>query len=148
MIISFNWTSLALLAGEKSVTRRDWKWQHRDRIRDGDVLDAWDFSPRVKGRPIGKIRVLSIDRQPISEMPDSDYEAEGFAYIQSRYGGYTTSRESFKAWRESPIKLFVVRFEPVEMHDWLMTDEEWMATYEKRALPAMARTFDLLKKRD
>lgn len=146
MMISFNWTAMALLAGRKSVTRRDWVLKHREHFNEGDVVDAWDYNPRVKGRRIGKIRILSIDYEHMSMMPDSDYEAEGFAFLQEKYGGYATSRQSFEHWRGTDEKMFVVRFEPVQLFEHLLNDDEWLSIYEKRSSKSMAKAFDPFSK--
>lgn len=125
MILSFGYTSPALLAGAKSVTRRDWKQQHADRFRPGQIVDAYDRSQRVGGRKIAEIRIaesyLPI-AYPIATMPDSDYEAEGFRWLYEHYSVPPRSAPfpdfslgSFRAWRASGAVLYVVRFELVSV---------------------------------
>lgn len=120
MILSFAYTTPALLAGAKTVTRRDWKPQHAARFHLDDLVDAYDRSPRNGGRKVGVVRVLWPVLAPIASMPDSDYEAEGFAWLHEH--GHTPprsspfrdfSRASFDAWRCSGQVLYVVRFELV-----------------------------------
>lgn len=62
MIISFGWTSAALLAGEKYTTLREWAPRHAAHFHAGDIIDAWDRGPRMHGHKIGTIRLL---RAPI-----------------------------------------------------------------------------------
>jgi len=145
MNISFSWTSAALLAGKKTVTRRDWQWPHYRKFTIGDEVTAYDFNPRNKGQKIGSIRIVSLDKQFMSDMPDSDYESEGFAYLHDLYGGYATSWESFERWRDTGGALYVVRFEPVQMRTELLLDEEWMENYRRRSLASLEKKFVDLK---
>lgn len=85
MDISFGMTSEALLAGAKTCTRRDWIPQHAEQFNrqfeQKRVVRAWDRSPRFGGKAIAFLRLTApVEAQPLSEMPDSDYEAEGFAW--------------------------------------------------------------------
>lgn len=124
MIISFAYTTPALLAGAKTVTRRDWSDRHAALFDKGPPahVDAYDRSPRIGGRKVAVIDVRSLGREPIAEMPDSDYEAEGFAWLHAN--GVTPppssafpdfSRTTFDAWRASGAVLYVVRFELVRV---------------------------------
>ena len=119
MIISFAYTTPALLAGEKTVTRRDWVDSYARRFRPGMLVDAYDRSPRIHGKKVATIRILSVIKEPDANMPDSDYEAEGFAYLHPRgigkAAGHDTSRAGFAAWRESGESSWVCRFELVSV---------------------------------
>ena len=86
MIISFAWTTPALLAGRKTCTRRLWSertywslvkaWHRRQRLHQ-----AWDKSPLAGGRQVGWIRLTCKPyRQRLADMPESDLEAEGFPW--------------------------------------------------------------------
>lgn len=116
MIISFAWTTDALLAERKKVTRRDWKKEYAARFREGTVQDAYDLLPRVHGKKVGNVKIA---RAPYPEatrnIPDEDFEGEGFAYMEEhglRIQGIPP-REFFEAWRQSNQVLFVVRFDLV-----------------------------------
>ncbi len=119
MIISFAHTTPALLAGEKTVTRREWSPEHAARFRAGQMVDAYDRSPRNGGKRVATIRITSITREPMSAMPDGDYEAEGFAYLEAHgigsAAGHDTSRRGFEEWRQAGTDAYVVRFELVEI---------------------------------
>ena len=113
MIISFAWTTDALLAGRKTCTRRDWNREYAAKFVKGTVADAYDRLPRVHGKPVGKVE---IQRPPYPErlrdIPDSDYEAEGLKFMEEKgllIRGITP-REWFDNWRASDQVLFVVRF--------------------------------------
>lgn len=105
MIISFGWTTPALLAcrvhgqpllpecgcpaayGIKGVTRRKWTTKHHDRIKayegSDETLDAWNTVPRnTRGNPhkIGELLIISVSLT--NEYPDEDWEEEGFAWMQ------------------------------------------------------------------
>jgi hypothetical protein len=82
-IISFSMTVDELLAGEKTVTRRDWKssymWSWQQWYEEGRLVhDAYDQIPIAGGEKIGEIRLT--DRpywERLDEMPESDLAAEG-----------------------------------------------------------------------
>lgn len=152
MIISYSHTTPALLAGRKTVTRRAWKpvtaayFEKRlaraERIKNvtaglatvsgqevqlGVLADAYDKSTRQHGHKVAEVLVTSVTSEALSDMPDSDYEAEGLAYLDEI--GYppegdpwgvafcTTWRQYFdlsRTVRPSPL-LWVVRFELVRV---------------------------------
>lgn len=123
--ISFAWTTPALLAGQKSVTRRPWQDSHARRFKTGDLVDAFNRQPRHAGTKIATIRIVSVTKEPMFTMPDSDYEAEGFAYLADnlhllpKSGEFShperVSRESFAAAQRASACVWVVRFELVEV---------------------------------
>lgn len=125
-IISFAYTTPALTAGAKTVTRRDWRPEYAARFRAGELVAAYDRSPRARGRQVATIRLTQRPcYQPMVEMPDSDYEAEGFAWLLAHpahlpktIGGLPTTlheftREGFEHWRTYGEAMWVVRFELV-----------------------------------
>jgi len=119
VIISFGWTTDALLAGEKTVTRREWKHQHAARFKAGAVVDAWNTTPRnLRGEP-RKVAEVRLTRTPYLEstldMPEDDYAAEGFDYLDANgllIAGMN-AREFWNRWKLTPVTLWVVRFEVV-----------------------------------
>lgn len=118
-IISFAHTTPALLAGRKTVTRREWEFHYAQSFHEGERLQAWNHNPRVKGaRRVGIIRLTA---KPVlsNEFPDSDFEAEGFAYFEEQ-GDETTvlglpARELWAKWQRERPSFWVVRFELVEV---------------------------------
>ena len=115
-IISFAWTTPALLAGRKTCTRREWDDGYARRFHAGDLIAAYDKSPRSGGKQVATIRLTSNPYKALtSDMPDSDWEAEGFAYlteIGAKVNGHTP-RELWDDWHRRPVTLWVVRFELV-----------------------------------
>lgn len=119
--ISFAWMTPALLARRKTCTRRVWSDQFRAQFHIGDQVRAFDRQPRFGGKAVALVRLI---REPylehIGDMPDSDYEAEGFAYLNEhlekvnikRYGTFT--RAAFDHWRKRGGYYYVVRFELVK----------------------------------
>lgn len=119
-IISFAWTSPALLAGAKTVTRRDWDDDYARRFSAGELVAAYNRSPRHRGEQIATIRIVSVTKERDSETPDSDYAAEGFAWFEQhpeqlpkgervRYLE-TVTWESFERWRCGSGSSWVCRF--------------------------------------
>lgn len=78
MIISFAWTTQALIDGVKTVTRRMWKKSHAKKFYEGQIVDAYDKLPHAGGKKVATIR---ITRQPyvqvLEDMPDDHFEREG-----------------------------------------------------------------------
>lgn len=116
-IISFAWTSGAFEAGRKTVTRRRWKDIYAKLFKAGDICQAYDKSPRCGGKRIGYLRIESVTEERMRDMPDSDFEAEGFAFLEEI--GATIwgmpPREAFDWWRRQDEEPYVVRFRIVEI---------------------------------
>lgn len=122
MIISFGWTVAALKAGHKTVTRRTWNADYARRFKKGDLIAAYDRSPRFGGKQVATIR-LTCDPiyEPMSDMPNSDYWAEGFGYLNEnrhllpKSMPYDVSLAGFHEWRDDGSNMWVVRFKPVKL---------------------------------
>ena len=119
-IISFAETTPALLAGAKTVTRREWTEKHARSFKAGELVQAWSKGPRVKGaKRIGTVRLTGAPYLEWScEAGDEDYDAEGFTYLAERgltlFGG-VTPRDLWAHWQANQVPLWVVRFELVEV---------------------------------
>ncbi|RLC82113.1 MAG: hypothetical protein DRJ03_08825 [Chloroflexi bacterium] len=116
MILSFAWTTDALLAGRKTCTRRQWKEAHFQRwvnaYRKGNLVhDAVDKVLFAGGKRIAKIRLTCEPyREALRDMPESDVEAEG--------GLWAGKQEFISLFGGDPDKIVaVVRFELVEVLD-------------------------------
>lgn len=124
MIISFGWTTPALLAGQKTRTRRQWTSRHAVHFKKGAVVDAWNTSPRnVKGNPhvVARLRLTRDSHsQSTSEVTlADDWEAEGFEYM-TQHGLKVDGKapvELWREWKEKPRHLYIVDFEVVEYLD-------------------------------
>lgn len=131
-IVSFAWTTPALLAGRKTVTRRDWSPDYGRLFRAGDIVIAYDRSPRNGGKPVARLRLTADARlEPDADAPDADWEAEGFAWFWEREiaradrddpgsvpAGAIADRvswEGFAAWRRAGGRSWVIRFEVIEV---------------------------------
>lgn len=115
MIISFAETTSALQARRKTVTRREWNPNHARKFSSNLRVQAWDKTPRVRGAK--RVGTIEIERAPYVEMsdeiPEEDWEGEGFAYMQEHglwlFGGMSP-REVWDLWHDQPTPLYVVRF--------------------------------------
>ncbi len=133
MILSFGWTWPAFVAGEKTVTRRDWKPVYSTRWRQGMTFKAYNRSPRFGGVQIGAGR-LTYDAmfQPLIMMPDEDYLREGFVWLKAHPQALPKSArkqcwgnctwDSVLDWRNSGGLLYVVRFEITKILDTAKAD--------------------------
>jgi hypothetical protein len=115
-IISFAWTTPALLAGRKTVTRREWDTDYALRFQEGELVAAYDRSPRAKGKQVATVRLTRAPYvEEAAKAPDDDWEGEGFAYLTER--GFTlhglSPREMWDGWKADNPLLWVVRFEVV-----------------------------------
>lgn len=126
MIVSFAWTTPALLAYRKSVTRRAWKTRFARQIHVG-AHQAYNKLARNHGRQVATIHVLQepyLER--MGDIPDSDYEAEGFSFFEEHPELLPASApwsvmnwDVFNHWRYSDPdrELWVLRFQPVLLHN-------------------------------
>jgi len=120
MIISFAWTTPALLAGVKTVTRRGWTLEYGGRFHAGDLVDAWNRSPRT-GRFKGahKVATIRLTTDPhveaLGRMTEDDYRREGFEWL--RANGFKATVDRIVAdWTTNPNRaVWVVAFEVVEI---------------------------------
>lgn len=136
MIISFAWTTAALLAGRKRRTRRYWTPEYAARFKPGSLHDAYDRSPRFRGKKIGTVRVVRRPyEQHASQMTEEDYEAEGFRWMEenNKRIRFTTPRAFFEGWKASGHTLFVVDFDFFPLQD---SAEPGAAGHEERQHPA------------
>lgn len=124
-IISFSWTTPALLADRKHATRRNWQYEYAVRFKINEVCQAWDHLPRTgKGKKVADIRLTDYPRyQMLADMPDSDYEEEGFAFFEEhpellaeKSGPIGMSRDYFDNWKLDGGGMWVVRFKLEEVY--------------------------------
>lgn len=117
-IISFAWTTPALLAGVKTVTRRDWNARYAQQFAAGEVVLAYDRNPRYGGKPVARI---ALTERPYLEStrdaPPADFAAEGFEYLEARGAKVDklSPRTLWRAWKLEPRDMWVVRFEVLEL---------------------------------
>ena len=133
--ISFAWTAPALLAGRKTCTCRDWERDYAERFKAGDIIAAYDRSPRFKGSQIATLRLTHdatygrlID--VLGGGFDAAYEAEGFAWGDEQVAsGNQQMRkaiernlgvepgETLRDWlrQTAMVREWIVRFEMVEV---------------------------------
>lgn len=123
MIISFGETTPALLAGRKTVTRRNWSPSHAAKFSAGMLVDAWNTSPRNVSKQPHKVATIRLTAAPVLEalrqVPSEDWEAEGFEYL-SEHGLKVFGVTPEQLWNQwirhgNQEKLYVVRFEVVEV---------------------------------
>lgn len=113
MIISFAWTTDALLAGKKRCTRRMWddkyfqKWVSA--YRAGNIQhDAYNKTPRAGGKKVATIRLTCEPyKERLGDMPASDVIEEG--------GLWRDKQEFIELFGGDPDKVVcVIRFELVK----------------------------------
>ena len=148
-IISFAYTTPAVKAAVKTVTRRDWSPEYAQQFRDGAWHQAYDKSPRCGGRFIRYIVQTSIALGVLEATPDMDFIEEGFEYLSTIYGGAEQIRKHlapfaderlsaldvFRHWREmgrvKGTMLMVLRFRypnDEELRGWLTEQtKNWSA---------------------
>lgn len=79
--ISFMKTTPALLAGEKTVTRR-MGWAN---LRPGTRLEAVDDYRKKSPRVLGVLEVVSVRRERVDAITDEDVAREGFAMSAAEF---------------------------------------------------------------
>jgi len=78
-IIVFAWGTMPkVLDGTKTLTHRDWNDEYAKRFHNGDVVQAWDKSPRNHGQ---KRCLIKLTAEPykhwLHEINDNDEKREG-----------------------------------------------------------------------
>jgi hypothetical protein len=117
-IISMAWVWPAFVARRKTRTRREWKAHHAERVKVGEQFQVWDRLPRVKGASrIGVLQIAApVIYEPISLMPDEDFEREGLAYMCETGLGLTPGEIiDFDGWRECGKSYWIIDFNILEV---------------------------------
>jgi hypothetical protein len=115
-IISFAWTTPALLAGSKCVTRREWDKKYAESFEAGEYVQAFDKSPRAGGKCVA---IIELTQKPYlqgtDELVPDDWQNEGFAHLESIGAkcGESTARKIWDEWKLNPQILYVVRFKTI-----------------------------------
>jgi hypothetical protein len=83
------------------------------RFKVGKIVQAYNKSARVGGVRVAFIRILELKKESIALMPDSDYEKEGFKYMEERGLPIWDKdpKEAFQEWRQAGGDYWVVDFE-------------------------------------
>ncbi len=117
LIISFAWTTAALLAGAKGCTRRNWNDAYASRFKAGTHVQAWDRLPGAGGNKVGEVRLMADAYLEWTRMmPDSDYKVEGLLWMEQngiRIRGQDP-REFWENWKAADELVWVVRFKLVK----------------------------------
>jgi len=130
LIISFAWTTAALLATEegrdvKTCTRRSWNDGYARLFKAGTKAQAWDRSPRFKG---DQVAVISLTQdaylESTSMAPDEDYRREGLEWMEKQgimipvtYKGRKlpmSPRQFWEQWKAADELVYVVRFQVMQ----------------------------------
>jgi hypothetical protein len=133
MMISFAWTTLALLCGEKTKTRRSWSDDYAAKFKAGMLVDAYDKSPRIGGLKIGEIEIRCDPLlQRTGNMTENDYKDEGLKwmeensiYVPARMVGSKRvesmkPREFFEQWKLSDELVYMVMLRLTSITDYGM----------------------------
>lgn len=125
LIISFAWTTPAVVIGEKTETRRDWSRKTivaaRKVMESGALVQAYDRSPRFGGKEFGTIRITEIvDQEHSQAIPATAWQAEGF-HILEKLGATiakSSPRDVWDFWLNGEYENVqtVVKFELVQLN--------------------------------
>lgn len=137
-IISFGWTWPAIVAKEKTCTRRDWNKKFALSFEPDEICHAWDFSPRSgHGKWIADIKIKEVFHQNTFNMAEDDYKAEGFEFFDkhkhiipqikgSPFLNYMDDddpcRRFFWNWKEEMKDLWVVKFKVMKVDENILAN--------------------------
>ena len=142
-IISFAYTSPALLAGVKTVTRRDWNAGYAKRFKKDKLVQAYNRSQRHGGKRIAIIG-LTQDAylEPWSEIPETDFEAEGFEYLalHTRYHGFWMNKNDTPEKRLTDIRAYFIDCLKIDRSEWVVRFEV-MEFIKEKAIGAQLELF-------
>jgi hypothetical protein len=115
-IISFAWTTDALLAGIKTCTRRDWNMRYAESFKKGEQVQAWDKLPRAGGKRVGTIELTETPDYS-SQYPEEDYLNEGLKWmaLEGRLINGMQPIDFWNRWRDEAKSLWVIRFKLTEI---------------------------------
>ena len=125
-IISFAWTTPALLKKRKTRTRREWNDKYASMFKVGDLIQAYDKQPRFKGKRIAIIKITKIRKEALFDMPSEDFELEGFKYFEEK-GLKIWNKEpadAFNEWAESDDEVWVIDFKIIKLEKKVMKHGE------------------------
>jgi uncharacterized protein YqfB (UPF0267 family) len=126
-LISFAWTTPPLIAGRKTMTWRNWDDRYARQFKPGQLVDAYNRSPRQHGEKVATVRILSVEKISPSTLTDDDWEAEGLAYLYEhpeqcpktlfgeKYRPDMVTLEGFRKRCQESEDGWCVRFELVEV---------------------------------
>ena len=107
-IISFAYTTQALLSGKKTVTRRFWQDGYAFNFRKGQLVQAYDKNPRIGGKRVAIIRLTDWPyKEKLSQMTDEEEVAEGHLWGDAQ--GF------IRAMGDPSLEVWVIRFELVRI---------------------------------
>lgn len=142
MIVSFAWTTPALVAGFKTCTRREWSNRTISTalgaLHGAFVVDAYDRSTRQRGQPVARIKITSVHASRLC--PSDDWFNEGFEWL-TRYGislHGVTPRAIWQDFQTRPSEeqpLTVVRFEVVRLTEYGLRLREQLIAEGKEVRP-------------
>lgn len=114
-IISFAWTTSTLLAGKKTVTRRDWNDSYARRFKAGDICAAYDKSPRLGGKKVAEIKLARNPyKQWLHDVTDADEVLEG---------GLWGSGQEYQEAMGKDRQVWVIEFELLR---WQKGERQWL----------------------
>lgn len=125
MILSFAWTTPAVVIGQKCVTRREWTErtikQFEKAMAGGTLVEAWDKNPRFGGKCFGMVRITGITRdEDTRTIPEDHFEAEGFHILTKLKAklGKLYALDLWAQWKyKKPQKVTVVCFDLVSLNE-------------------------------
>ena len=107
-IISFAWTTQALLDGKKTVTRRDWDDKYARSFKQGETAAAYDKNPRAGGKKIAEIQLTKAPyKQWLHEVTDTDEIKEGHLWDTGK---------AYQSAMGEDRELWVIEFRIVKWH--------------------------------
>lgn len=116
-IISFAWTTPQLLRGEKTVTRRDWSDKYARQFRAGDLVQAYDKSPRAGGKRVATIEIKEKRLEGLEALRDPVYGPQEM--INEGFPGRAPQefeRTFFSNSRRRDGTVWRIEFEVIELH--------------------------------
>jgi len=140
-IISFAWTTPAIVARKKTRTRREWSQPYAAKFRENSICQAYDKGPRVGGKLVHLIRIMRDPWiQNTRDLSEDDYILEGFKYMDEQgilFRGMTCAH-FFDQWIDAAEDLYVVDFDYV----WDMAFDRGCAYREAHYHAAACRVPD------
>lgn len=125
--LSFTWMTPALQTGNKTVTRRNWHSHEQNIYKKDDIVVAMDKKRNEGGNDIALIKIMESRLEYPQNVPESDYVAEGFEYLDLHPEMLQERNSDFALWqtweqyRKSYSPMFLLRFTVLHVFycEWL-----------------------------
>ena len=121
--LSFGWLTPAVLAGQKTLSLRDWGPVEAYSWKRAQLAYCYDDDPDKGGNRVALLRISHTPYKRLTnKLRNSEFYASGLMYAQSmglRHPKGLTPEQIWSKIKESSVELWVVRYRVEQIYDQL-----------------------------